>query len=105
MSSLTDYSIYELFERSDIPIFYGTAERGTQLPYLVYVEDGLDTLKADNTLYWRQESVRLEHYFRTKEKRMEAEIEATLLNDGYVFEKSEDVYIEDEHVFVIYYYV
>ena len=55
--------------------------RGTQLPYLVYIEDGLDTLKADNTIYWRQESVRLEYYFRTKEKRMEANIEAILLNN------------------------
>ena len=29
MSSLTDYSVYELFESSNIPIFYGSAERGT----------------------------------------------------------------------------
>ena len=34
---------------------------------------------------------------------MEARIEALLLENGYLYDKSEDVYIEDEGVFVIYY--
>lgn len=105
MSSIQDTSLYDVFRQAGIPIFYGSAPRGTQLPYLVYVGAGQDTYKADNTFYWRQDTFRLEYYFREKSGLMEAEIEVTLLDAGFRYEKSEDVYIEDEHVFVIYYYI
>ena len=41
--------------------------------------------------------------FIEKDETMEARIEALLLENGYLYDKSEDVYIEDEGVFVIYY--
>ena len=45
------------------------------------------------------------HYFKEKNPYLEAEIEQILLDNGYRYDKSEDIYIEDEDVFLIYYYV
>lgn len=105
MSSISDTSLYDALLQAGLPIFYGSAPRGTQLPYLIYIGDGQNVFTADNTYYWRQDEFRLEYYFREKSGLMEAEIEVTLLDAGFRYEKSEDVYIEDEHVFVIYYYL
>ena len=45
----------------------------------------------------------IEYYFTQKNEANETAIEDALLENGFLYEKSEDVYIEDENVFVIYY--
>ena len=44
-------------------------------------------------------------YITTKNESNEASIEDALLTAGYLYDKSEDIYIEDQNVFVIYYYI
>ena len=63
------------------------------------------TKQADNTHYWKQNTYQVEYYFTTKNESNEASIEEALLEAGYLYEKSEDIYIEDQGVFVIYYYI
>ena len=72
-------------------------------PYLVYTGNGQDTFEADDTYYWSRNRYRLEYYFTTKDESAEAGIEKLLLDNGFLYDKSEDVYIEDQNVFVIYY--
>ena len=74
-------------------------------PYLVYIGDGQDTFEADNTYYWTRNRYQIEYYFTEKDEDQEAAIEKLLLDNGYLYDKSEDVYIEEQGVFVIYYYV
>ena len=74
-------------------------------PYLVYIGDGQDTFEADNTYYWTRNRYQIEYYFTTKDEDQEAAIEKLLLDNGYLYDKTEDVYIEDQGVFVIYYNV
>lgn len=74
-------------------------------PYLVYMGDGQDTFDADNTFYWRRNRYQIEYYFTIKDEDQEAAIEKLLLDNGYLYDKTEDVYIEDQGVFVIYYNV
>ena len=74
-------------------------------PYLVYMGDGQDTFEADNTYYWTRNRYQIEYYFTIKDEDQEAAIEKLLLDNGYLYDKSEDVYIEEQGVFVIYYYV
>ena len=74
-------------------------------PYLVYIGNGQDNLDADNTFYWRRNRYQIEYYFTEKNEEQEAAIETLLLDNGYLYDKSEDVYIEEQGVFVIYYYV
>ena len=45
------------------------------------------------------------YYFKEKNEANEKAIEDILLADGYNYEKSDDVYIESEGLFVIYYYI
>ena len=62
-------------------------------------------MDADNTHYWKENKYQVEYYFTTKNESNEAVIENALLDNGYLYDKSEDVYIESEDVFVIYYYI
>ena len=74
-------------------------------PYLVYIGNGQDTFEADNSYYWSRNRYQIEYYFTEKNEEQEAAIEKLLLDNGYLYDKSEDVYIEEQGVFVIYYYV
>ena len=74
-------------------------------PYLVYLGDGQEDFAADNTYYHKGNRYRIEYYFTHKSETLENQIEELLLEHGYLYDKSEDVYIEDEGVFVIYYTV
>lgn len=71
----------------------------------MYIGEGQDRFKADNTIYYRRNRYRVEYYFIEKDEDKEAVIEGLLLNNGYLYDKSEDIFIEDEGVFVIYYYI
>lgn len=74
-------------------------------PYLVYIGNGQDRFEADNSYYWSRNRYQIEYYFTEKDESQEAAIEKLLLDNGYLYDKSEDVYIEEQGVFVIYYYV
>ena len=103
-------TLYEMLTDSqtglEIPCAYShfTGEDFPEAPpYLVYLGDGQDNFEADNTYYWGQNRYRLEYYFTKKDESLEAQIEQFLLGNGFLYEKSEDVYIQDQDVFVIYY--
>ena len=74
-------------------------------PFLVYIGNGQDTFKADDTFYYSENRYQIEYYFTEKDEAEEARIEKCLLDNGLRYQKSEDVFIEDEGVFVIYYEV
>lgn len=74
-------------------------------PYLVYLGGGQDNFKADDTFYYSRNRYQIEYYFTEKNEALEAQIEQLLLDNGYLYQKSDDVYIESEGVFVIYYNV
>ena len=74
-------------------------------PFVVYYGAGQNKLSADDTHYWSEDIYNLEYYFKDKSSTNEEGIEAAILDAGFQFEKSEDEYLEDEDVFVIYYYL
>lgn len=90
-----------------LPCAYSHFGKGDNVPeeppFIVYMGNGQGNFRADNTYYHSENQYRLEYYFTEKDETMEARIEALLLENGYLYDKSEDVYIEDEGVFVIYY--
>lgn len=98
-------SIYQTLQSTALPCAYSHFKTAKTPPYIVYIGNGQDTFGADNTHYWRQNNYQIEYYFTTKNEQNEASIENALLEAGYLYDKSEDVYIEAEDVFVIYYYV
>ena len=98
-------SIYQTLQSTHLPCAYSHFKKKQEPPYIVYIGNGQDVFEADNTHYWRANTYQVEYYFTTKNESNEAAIENALLENGYNYTKSEDVYIEDEGVFVIYYQI
>ena len=98
-------TIFETLQSTGLPCAYSHFKKSQTPPYIVYIGNGQDTFQADNTHYWKENSYQVEYYFTTKNESNEASIENALLGAGFLYEKSEDIYIEDEEVFVIYYYI
>lgn len=98
-------TIYQVLQSTGLPCAYSHFKTPQEPPYLVYLGSGQDVLEADNTHYWKNNRYQIEYYFTEKNETNEAAIEKVLLDNGLLYEKSEDVFIEDEGVFVIYYTV
>ena len=98
-------TIYQTLQSTGLPCAYSHFKTDQTPPYIVYIGNGQDVLNADNTHYWRRNTYQVEYYFTTKNESNEADIEDALLDNGFIYEKSEDIYIEDQGVFVIYYYI
>lgn len=98
-------AIYETLQGLNIPCAYAKFKKPQVPPYIVYLGGGQNTFQADNTHYWRENQYQIEYYFTEKDESKETAIEDALLAAGYLYTKSEDVYISDEDVFVIYYNV
>ena len=98
-------SIYQVLQSTKLPCAYSHFKNPVEPPYIVYIGSGQEIFNADNTHYHRRNTYQVEYYYTTKDEDAEAVIEDALLDNGYRYEKSEDIYIEDEDIFVIYYYV
>lgn len=98
-------SIYQVLQSTGLPCAYSHFKKKQEPPYIVYIGGGQDTFDADNTHFYRNNRYQIEYYFTTKNDANETAIEDKLLENGYNYTKSEDVFIEDEGVFVIYYNV
>lgn len=96
-------TIFEILQSLGLPCAYSHFKKDQAPPYIVYLGGGQDQFDADNTHYWRDNRYQIEYYFTKKNEEIETEIEDKLLENGYLYDKSEDVYIESEDVFVIYY--
>lgn len=97
--------IFDTLKKTGLPCAYSHFKDPQIPPYIVYIGSGQDSFGADDTKYWTENRNQVEYYFTEKDPAKEAQLEALLLEDGYLYEKSEDVYIENEGVFVIYYQV
>ena len=98
-------SIYEVLQSTGLPCAYSHFKHRVEPPYVVYIGSGQDIFLADNTHYHTHNRYQVEYYYLTKNESNESAIEKALLDAGFLYEKSEDIFIEDEEVFVIYYYI
>lgn len=88
-----------------IPAAYGKFDKPQKPPFAVYLGEDQTRFFAENRIYAKKNVYDLEYYFEKKNSAKEDELEEALIEDGWTYEKSEDTYIEDESVFVIYYTV
>lgn len=98
-------AIFQTLQTTNLPCAYSHFKTPQEPPFIVYIGNGQATFKADNTIYHHRNTYQIEYYFTQKNEANESAIESALLSAGYIYEKSEDIYIEEEDVFVIYYYV
>lgn len=102
---MSESLIFSTLKSTGLPCCYSHFRDNQEPPYIVYIGNGQNVLNADNTHYWRENRYQVEYYFKLKNEANEASIENALLNAGFIYEKSEDNYIEEQNVFVIYYYI
>ena len=98
-------SLITTLQATKLPCAYSHFKTPQTPPYIVYIGNGQSNLNADNTHYYRKNEYQVEYYFTQKNEANEEAIESALLADGFLYDKSEDIYIESEGVFVIYYYI
>jgi len=100
-------TIYEILTDAQtglgIPVTYGYFTEDAELPFIALMGSGQDTFKADNTFMCRRDRTQIEYYFKVKDPAKEEQLESLLLSNNLLYTKSEDNYISDEDVFVIYY--
>ena len=95
--------IFEALESTGLPAAYSHFEKETQPPFVVYTGAGQNQTHADNEIYFSENVYQVEYYFTEKDEEDEAAIEKALTDSLFTYTKSEDVYIEDQDLFVIYY--
>lgn len=95
----------ELLEQIGLPFAYSHFNKPQDPPYIVYIGNGQETFGSDNTWYYKENKYQIEYYYKLKNEANEEAIESVLLANGYNYEKSEDVFIDNEGVFVIYYQI
>lgn len=98
-------SIYTTLKSTGLPVAYGRFKDATTPPFIIYLGDGQDTMAADDGVYHKKSRYKVEYYFAEKREANEDSIEKALTAAGYIYDKSEDVYISSEDLFVIYYSV
>lgn len=96
-------NIDSMLEEMDIPVAYGRMKERTPVPYITWLGSGQNTAQADDTHYFRENSYQIELYFKLKNPTLEDQLEQLLLDNGLLYDKSEDIYLEDEGIFMIYY--
>ena len=102
---LTEKQFYDVLTSTGLPARYSHFTNPQEVPFLVYRGNGQTTDKADNTISWKQNGYLIEYYFKDKSPSTEEAIESALIGAGIIYSKSEDTWLEDEGVYLIYYYV
>ena len=98
--------IFDTLQQAGIPCVYSHfTQKKYKPPYIIYTGGGQNTFSGDDTIIWRENEFQIEYYFTEKDIDKESQIEEILLDAGYQYTKSEDVYIEDQRVYVIYYQI
>lgn len=96
-------AIMDTLNKTGLPVAYGFFRDHQEPPYIAYIGGGQDQFKADNTVYNKTNVYQVEYYFKNKNEAAEEAIEQTLTDDGFIYEKSEDVYMDDDDLWLIYY--
>lgn len=97
--------LLEVLETVGLPAAYMVFDKKLDPPFIVYYGSGQDKMSADDTHFWSEDTYNIEYYFKKKNAKNEENLEKILLEYGFQFSRSEDIYLSDEDVFVIYYYL
>lgn len=96
-------TVYNMLKTLGLPVVYGRHTKKVTTPYLVVSGNGQDHFEADTTYYVSKDRFTIEYYFTEKNPGLEKQIEHLLLDNGFRYEKSEDIYLNDQEVFYLYY--
>ena len=90
-------------KKSGIPVSYMKFNAKQKAPFIIYRGDGAKTFVADNKIYIHDNYYFMEYYFEEKDEEKEAQLEQLMIDNDIIWEKSADIFIPGENLYVIYY--
>ena len=92
--------VADALARTGYPVVYFSwpESKAPPLPYICYYYPDMTPETADNTHYAQAYRLNVELYTKYKQFDVEANVEQTLLDAGFIFEKEED-YLNDENMY------
>lgn len=90
--------VYNRLKTLGIPVSYLRFNTPQELPFVVYYEDGASVEGADNLNLFRRVDITIALYCDKKTPKLERQIES--LFPDIPLEKSPDIYLSDENMFM-----
>ncbi len=100
---MTLEELFSVLNQANIPVRYSHFTEDIEPPYMVYIVDGKNTFLADNKVFNKNLSIRLELYTNEKDLELEERIEQ-ILNDNDLVWEDDNTYDSKERLYVAYYY-
>ena len=86
---LESKQLFELLKKTKIPVVYAFSKERKTLPYIVYRDDGLESFKADNNIFYKAKNFLVELYSDNKDFALEEKIELLFEENEIIYDKSE----------------
>lgn len=98
-------TFYETLTQSGFPVAYGyfPENEAPELPYMVYMQDGYNTIYLDDEVAYELPTYTVEYYFDIKAPENEKILEKVLRDNGYRYERGDEEFISDEKMYCITY--
>lgn len=104
--SITKERLYkEIKDTTNLPVAYHHFDTEPTIPFIIYIETERDRFKADNIIYSKERRFRVELYFEEKDYNIEEKLEQAFENINLIWEDEEDIYIEEEGLYMKNYYI
>lgn len=94
-------TIYDLLKTLNIPVAYDhfETEQNVTPPFVAYRESTPETFKADGKTYYRPYEYEIELVTEKKNVALEETIEELLTTNNIPYDKSDEVWDEDERIY------
>lgn len=102
---MEDKQIYTILKKFFKKVAYKVFKNPVEPPFAIYYRDGLQTTGADNINYYNYNTYTIEIYTDTPDRDLEEKLENELINNEIFYKKSGDIYISDEKMYVVYFYI
>ena len=97
--------LYQLLKTLKIPVTYDhfNDDKDVYPPFLAYREQELDTFKADGITYAKFNNFELELVTEKKDVELEETIETLLTENNISYDKTNEIWDNDEKIYHIFY--
>lgn len=95
--------LYEILKELNIPIAYHHFNQATAPPFITYYRTGSKNFVADDNVYEKINTYRIELYTKQKDIQKEIALEVLLDNAHFIYEVVAESYIESEKIYQVIY--
>lgn len=90
--------LYNILNKTSLPVAYHHFEEDTKPPYIVYLVDNNDNFMADNKVYKKIININIELYTNKKDIELENKLE-DILDENNICYTSNETYIDSEKMY------